>query len=66
MVGADIPVPFAAGELDVQTRVRDALGAPPSIQPVQGWIAPVLGAFGRYSVGWNAIRMDDGCVTLAD
>ena len=65
-VGTDIPVPAGAGELDVQTQVRDAIGAPPNFDPVQGWIAPVISASGLYSVGWNAIRMDDGCITLAD
>lgn len=66
VVGTDIPVPFASGELDIKTQVRDSIGAPPTFKPVQGWIGPVMSAFGQYSVGWNAIRMDDGCVTLAD
>lgn len=66
VVGSDIPVPFAAGELDIKTQVRDSIGAPPTFEAVQGWVGPVMSALGQYSVGWNAIRMDDGCVTLAD
>lgn len=65
-VGTDVPVPVASGALEVTTRVRDAIGAPPHFDPVQGWVAPIMSAFGQYSVGWNAIRLDDGCVTLAD
>lgn len=66
VVGADIPVPVTSGELDIRTQVRDALGAPPNFEAMQGWVAPIMSAFGQYSVGWNATRMDDGCVTLAE
>ena len=65
VVGTDIPVPVPAGELDVRTQVRTAIGAPPTFDAMQSWIAPIMSAFGEYSVGWNATRMDDGCVTLA-
>jgi hypothetical protein len=62
-----LPVPFDFGwlYLDLNTTVAAAGNNPPE-DPVaaQAWVTAVMDADGRFSVGFDAIQLDDACNAL--
>jgi hypothetical protein len=65
--GADFPVPFDFGwlYLNLNTTVA-AAGANPPEDPAaaQAWVVTVMDADGRFSVGFDALRLDSACNAL--
>jgi hypothetical protein len=65
--GPMLPIPFDFGWMfiDLNTTVA-AAGANPPEDPAaaQGWVTPVLSAEGRFSVGYDAIKLDSACNAL--
>jgi hypothetical protein len=65
--GADFPVPFDFGwlYLNLNTTVA-AAGANPPEDPAaaQAWVVTVMDADGRFSVGFDAVRLDSACNAL--
>jgi hypothetical protein len=65
--GADLPVPFTFGwmYLNLNTTVV-AAGANPPEDPAaaQAWVTAVMDAQGRFSVGFDAIKLDSACTAL--
>ncbi|HXO20052.1 MAG TPA: hypothetical protein VOA87_09030, partial [Thermoanaerobaculia bacterium] len=62
--GADFPVPFDFGWLflDLNTTVAAAGSNPPEDpSAAQAWVEIVMSAEGRYSVGFDAIKLDSAC-----
>jgi hypothetical protein len=63
--GASFPVPYKFGwlYLDLNTTVSAAGNVPPEDPAAaQAWIEAVMSALGRYSVGFDAIKLDSACV----
>ncbi len=65
--GADFPVPFDFGwlYLNLNTTVA-AAGANPQEDPAaaQAWVVAVMDANGLFSVGFDAVRLDNACNAL--
>ena len=62
--GASLPVPFQSGWLflDLNTTVTPAGSVPPEDPAAaQAWVEVLMNASGRYSVGFDAIRLDSAC-----
>jgi hypothetical protein len=62
--GASFPVPFQFGWLllDLNTTVNPAGAVPPEDPAAaQAWVEVLLDSKGRYSVGFDAIRLDSAC-----
>jgi hypothetical protein len=62
--GAAFPVPYKFGWLflDLNTTVAAAGSVPPEDPAAaQAWIEAVMSALGRYSVGFDAIKLDSAC-----
>jgi len=62
--GAAFPVPYSFGWvfLDLNTTVAAAGSVPPEDPAAaQAWIEAVMSALGRYSVGFDAIKLDSAC-----
>ena len=63
----DLPTPFAFGwlYLDLNTVVT-AAGAVPPEDPAaaQAWVTVEMKAGGRFSVGYDAVKLDSACVAL--
>jgi hypothetical protein len=62
--GAAFPVPYAFGWvfLDLNTTVAAAGSVPPEDPAAaQAWVEAVMSALGRYSVGFDAIKLDSAC-----
>ncbi|HEV2846973.1 MAG TPA: hypothetical protein VG477_19105 [Thermoanaerobaculia bacterium] len=65
--GADFPVPFDFGWLYLNLNtVVAAAGANPPEDPAaaQAWVIGVMDAQGRFSVGFDAVRLDNACNAL--
>ena len=63
--GASFPVPYNFGwtYLDLNTTVAAAGSVPPEDPAAaQAWVEAVMSALGRYSVGFDAIKLDSACV----
>ncbi len=62
--GDELPLPAGSfGTVDVEASlVSCPIFAPCSIRPLQSWIAPLISALGRFSVGFEATRLDDPCL----
>ena len=65
--GASLPVPFDFGwlYLNLNTTVT-AVGNNPPEDPAaaQAWVLPIMDAQGRFSVGYDAVRLDRACNAL--
>ncbi|MDX6282886.1 MAG: hypothetical protein QOH03_3957, partial [Kribbellaceae bacterium] len=62
--GAAFPVPFRFGWifLNLNTTVAAAGSVPPEDPAAaQAWVEAVMSALGRYSVGFDAIKLDSAC-----
>jgi hypothetical protein len=62
--GASFPVPFQSGWLflDLNTTVTPAGSVPPEDPAAaQAWVEVLMNSSGRYSVGFDAIRLDSAC-----
>jgi hypothetical protein len=62
--GAAFPVPYKFGWvfLDLNTTVAAAGSVPPEDPAAaQAWVEVVMSALGRYSVGFDAIKLDSAC-----
>jgi len=62
--GAAFPVPFKFGWifLNLNTTVAAAGSVPPEDPAAaQAWVEAVMSALGRYSVGFDAIKLDSAC-----
>ena len=60
--GDEIPAdPGLFGTVDVQASWLGCLVLLPCEGPLQSWVAPLIGARGRFSVGLEATRLDDLC-----
>jgi hypothetical protein len=62
--GAAFPVPYKFGWLflDLNTTVAAAGSVPPEDPAAaQAWVEAVMSALGRYSVGFDAIKLDSAC-----
>ncbi len=62
--GASLPVPFQSGWLflDLNTTVTPAGSVPPEDPAAaQAWVEVLMNSSGRYSVGFDAIRLDSAC-----
>ncbi len=60
--GDDLPVdPGSFGTVDVEASLAGCLILLPCILPLESWVAPLIGALGRFSVGLEATRIDDPC-----
>jgi hypothetical protein len=61
--GADIPVPFNFGWLDLELNGTSAGVSQPSADPLarQAWVMAVQSADGRYATGAEAFRLDSAC-----
>ncbi|HEX6899091.1 MAG TPA: hypothetical protein VF789_05230 [Thermoanaerobaculia bacterium] len=65
--GADFPVPFDFGwlYLNLNTTVAAAGNNPPEDPAAaQAWVVTVMDADGRFSVGYDALRLDNACNAL--
>jgi len=63
--GAAFPVPYKFGWLflNLNTTVAAAGSVPPEDPAAaQAWVEAVMSALGRYSVGFDAIKLDSACV----
>jgi len=63
--GAAFPVPYKFGWLflNLNTTVPAAGNVPPEDPAAaQAWVEAVMSALGRYSVGFDAIKLDSACV----
>ncbi len=60
--GEEIPVdPGSFGTVDVDATLLGCLILIPCESPMQSWVATLIGARGRFSVGLEATRLDDPC-----
>ena len=56
----ELPVSEPFGILELQAYIHCGICSPPFF-PQQGHVAPVYTASGKFSVGLNALRLDDSC-----
>ncbi len=60
--GDELPVdPGSFGTVEVDASLAGCLILLPCIGPMQSWVAPLIGARGRFSVGLEATRLNDPC-----
>ncbi len=60
--GEELPLdPGSFGTVDVDATLLGCLILIPCPAPMQSWVAPLIGARGRFSVGLEATRLDDPC-----
>lgn len=61
--GAELPVPPGSfGTVEVEATLVGCRILIPCPSPMQSWVAPLVGALGRFSVGLEATRLDDPCL----
>jgi hypothetical protein len=63
---AALPVPFSFGWLYLNLNTTVAGVANPPLDPAaaQAWVTTEMDALGRFSVGFEAIRLDSACTAL--
>ncbi len=61
--GDELPVPPGSfGTVEVEATLVGCRILIPCPTPMQSWVAPLVGALGRFSVGLEATRLDDPCL----